>query len=260
MGRSEASNDACPGGQACPDAETPEHPASVSAFELDVFEVTVSRFRAFLEQYDTFSPPEGSGAHPRIADSGWQRAWDSELPDGQSEFESVLGCDADASYTTEPSDNDTLPINCVTWFEAFAFCVYSGGRLPTEAEWEYAAAGGAQERLYPWGDSQPTSAHARFFPQDLDRVGAAHDGAARWGHHDFAGNVWEWALDWLDSEWYSGNGSPCDDCARLGSGSYRVLRGGAYSFEEVTLRAATRSGEMPLTRQPFIGVRCAASP
>lgn len=257
MGRSQSGGDACPDAQSCPSAETPEHDATVSGFSMDVFEVTVGRFRQFVEAFDDLEFAPGAGAHPSIANSGWRSAWNAELPDDSSAFEELLSCDADASYTAEAGDNDTLPINCVTWFEAFAFCIYAGGRLATEAEWEYAAAGGDEERLYPWGDSEPSMSTARFYPQDLDAVGSAFEGASRWGQHDLAGNVWEWVLDWLDTGWYSGAGNPCSDCANVGEGSYRALRGGAYSFEAVTLRAATRSADMPDVREPFIGVRCA---
>ena len=258
MGRSESGSDACPDGQACPDAETPEHSASVTTFELDVFEATVGRFRLFLEAYDDLELEAGSGAHPLIEDSGWRSEWNAELPQSRGELEELLACDSDATYSAESGAADNLPINCVSWFEAFAFCVYAGGRLPTEAEWEYAAAGGSQERLYPWGDSAPTSDEAAFYPQDLGPVGSAPQGVGRWGHQDLAGSLWEWGLDVMDTSWYSGGGDPCEDCARLGSGSHRVLRGGAYSFEAVTLRAATRSAEVPGARESFIGVRCAA--
>ncbi|HEY6723240.1 MAG TPA: SUMF1/EgtB/PvdO family nonheme iron enzyme [Polyangiaceae bacterium] len=107
------------------------------------------------------------------------------------------------------------------------------------------------------GHDAPTSAHARFYPDDLGPVGSATRGRARWGQLDMGGNVWEWALDWLDPSWYEDAGDPCENCANVAGGSHRVLRGGAYSFEEVTLRAATRSAEEPATRRAFVGVRCA---
>lgn len=260
MGRSASGGDACPADQNCPGAELPEHDASTSSFELDVFEVTVSRFRQFVENYDDFELSAGMGAHPRIEGSGWQTEWSDQLPAERSALEAGLACDPLATYTPEPADHETMPVNCVTWFEAFAFCVFAGGRLPTELEWEYAAAGGANERLYPWGDAEPNPERARFFPQALDDVGSAPQGIARWGQHDLGGNVWEWGLDWLDTAWYAGGGDPCDDCARLQGSDYRVIRGGAYAFEAVTLRAATRSGEGPSERAPFIGFRCAAAP
>lgn len=256
MGRSQTDSDACPSEQSCAAAELPAHEASVSAFALDAFEVTVARFRPFVEAFDDFRPARSSGSHPLIDDSGWQTEWGDQLPANRESLEALLACDDAATYRSTASDTEALPINCLTWFEALAFCIYEGGRLPTESEWEYAAAGGSEERLYPWGNDAPTSAHAHFYPGALGPVGSTALGRARWGQFDMAGNVWEWALDWLDPSWYEGAGNPCDNCANIAGGSHRVLRGGAYSFEEVTLRAATRSAEEPAVRRAFIGVRC----
>jgi len=257
MGRSASGSDACPPEQSCAPGEAPEHTVSVSSFWLDRFEVTVARLRIFYDAYPLALPTEGSGAHPLVLGSGWQSEFAAALPDSRQELLSQLSCGEQATFTPEPGAHEAFPANCVSWPVAFLFCSVSGGRLPTEAEWERAAAGGEQNRLYPWGDEDPSSELAGFFPADLGPVGAHPAGKGRYESEDLAGGVWEWALDWLDTNWYSGAGASCEDCARVSSGTHRVLRGGAYSFEAVTLRAAVRSGEVPEARMTSIGFRCA---
>jgi sulfatase modifying factor 1 len=184
----------------CPD-ETPEHDATVADFHLDTFEVTVGRFRKFVTAFDGTAPSEGAGAHPLIAESGWNGAWDGELPSSSTGLAANLNCDDDwQTWTDTAGENERHPINCVNWFEAFAFCIWDGGRLPTEAEWEYAAAGGDANRLYPWGSEAPGVAplRANFY----DTAGSPHidvgsypDGGSRWGQQDMAGSMFEWVFD-----------------------------------------------------------------
>jgi len=257
MGRSDAGLDACPDEQSCAPGETPEHDVSVSTFWLDRYEVTVERFRAFYELYPLPELAEGAGAHPRILGSGWQSAFAADLPASQQALALHLSCADDASFTAEVGPHETWPINCVSWPLAFAFCAAVGGRLPTEAEWERAAAGGDDNRLYPWGQDDPDASRASFFPSALGPVGAREAGRGRYGHDDLAGSVWEWTLDWLDTNWYAAGGATCSDCARVSSGTHRAIRGGAYSFEAVTLRAAVRSGDDPSSVEASVGFRCA---
>lgn len=248
--------DACPPEMSCGAHEGPEHEVEVSAFVMDKFEVTVGRFRSFVNRGDELDLEPGQGRHPSISGSGWQTAFDAILPNAE-ELRSSLACDDQATWTDEPGMNEALPINCVNWAVAFAYCITVGGRLPTEAEWEFVAAGGEENRLYPWGNATPDESRSNFFPGELGRVGSLEAGEGRYENADLAGNVWEWALDWLDAGWYAGQGTDCVDCARVAGGTHRVLRGGAFSYEAVTLRAAARSGELPETRDASIGFRCA---
>lgn len=134
------------------------HPATVSTFRLDLFEVTVGRFRAFVEAgmgTQAAPPAAGAGAHPKIPESGWKSEWDQYLPANTAALTSMID-GFGATWTSEPGANETKPIVQVPWLVAFAFCAWDGGRLPTRAEYNYAAVGGAQQRVYPWS-SPPTS-------------------------------------------------------------------------------------------------------
>src|SRR5262249_2994631 len=153
-------------------------------------------------------------------------------------------------------------INCVDWYEAYAFCIWDGGFLPTEAEWEYAGAGGMQEREYPWGSTEPgtTNLYAIcgdgsktcYYPlqntcgtyQDMAVVGTPQKGAGVWGHLDLAGNVWEWNLDWYADSYTD----PCQDCGNLMADANRVFRGGSFSDSPPTLRSYSRESGVPTTR------------
>ena len=149
-------------------------------------------------------------------------------------------------------------MNCANWYEAFAFCIWDGGRLPTEAEWEYAAAGGDQNRLFPWGSdvAEPLPAAYNRTENRIVAVGSYPDGNGRWGHADLAGNLWEWTLDSCDD--YTTDS--CLDCANLSPSDCRVGRGGdGHTFAD-GLRAAKRSGYLAsYYRYPDIGIRCARS-
>lgn len=232
--------------------EFPEHTVVVSAFKLDKYEVTEGRFHAFLERWDYKPPPAGAGAHPRIADSGWRGAWDDKLPKDASD---VISCGG--------SGDPALPIACVTWYTAFVFCVWDGGRLPTEAEWEYAAAGGSENRRYPWGAEAPTADRAVFDATELALVGSKPPGAGRWGHLDLGGNLWEWVLDDLGQY----DAAACDDCADVPEegdcadvSASRSIRGGSYMEGAALLRAATRSNMAPSKIGGNGGFRCAGTP
>lgn len=236
-------------------------PASISAFRLDRYEVTVGRFKAYLADGAATQqrvPVAGSGAHARIADSGWDPAWNAELAPDVAALTAALSCD-DASTWTK--GNDALPMGCVTWFDAMAFCVWDGGYLPTEAEWNYAAAGGNEQRAYPWSTATSTAidcTHSRYAPCGstiIDPVGTySPTGDARWGHSDLAGGLWEWVLD----RWPAPYTVPCVDCTDLSQPvSIRTNRGGCYGCPADRLRTAWRGQEDPTVRRPDIGWRCA---
>jgi formylglycine-generating enzyme required for sulfatase activity len=281
MGRSEdsSSSDFYPItslGDSPNDWELPEHTATLGAFALDRFEVTVGRFRKFVSAYTTWhdqrqKPRPNDGASG--TGTGWSAAWDSLLPSDATALATAVSqtnC-ANATWTSTVGNNESSPINCVSWYIAFAFCVWDSGRLPTEAEWEYAAAGGAENRLFPWGGNVPTSARANY-KGALDAspdmvVGSKPLGMGYFGHLDLAGSMQEWTLDYYDQ--YSS--VPCTDCAVLPPSNadfttvMRVTRGGSWDYPgtelgtgDWALRAAQRNHYQAKNGAAAgIGFRCA---
>lgn len=254
----------CPAGMYCSVAEQPEHPATVSSFALDKYEVTVGRFRGFVAAYDGSPPAEGSGAHPQIAGSGWDSEWDVWLPANAAELTANITCNSsDETWTEAVGANETYPMNCVNWYEAAAFCIWDGGRMPTEAEWEYAAAGGEANRLFPFGSDVSEPLPANYAGTDytpLVSIGSYPAGNGWWGHADLAGSVGEWVLDWYDSGYYAATQSSCSDCVNLSTATHRVVRGVSWDLNADYLRTAYRYYFAPDDHIPTIGLRCARSP
>jgi formylglycine-generating enzyme required for sulfatase activity len=142
----------------------------------------------------------------------------------------------------------------VSWYAAFAFCIWDGGRLPTEAEWEYAAAGGSQNRLYPWGPEAPDNTRANYLGSNNSPFIAAGSkgtaGAGYFGHQDLAGSMYEWVFDGYSTDYY-GHGAlavRCNNCANVDSSTYRVIRGGSWDDGAAYLRANYRNYYTPQDR------------
>ncbi|WP_437595114.1 formylglycine-generating enzyme family protein [Sorangium sp. So ce1000] len=269
-----ASAEAVPGGTFNRNNNT-AHPATVSGFSLDRFEVTVGRFRKFVEAYPRSKPAEGAGAHSRIDGSGWDPDWDVNLPSDAGALKASVKCDLDfQTWTDAAGSNERLPMNCLDWYVAFAFCIWDGGRLPTDAEWNYAAAGGAEHRVYPWSEPPNSTIlepkHAVYDCigdesasqvctfEDVLAVGSRPDGDGRWRQADLSGSVWEWTLDWLDPIYPD----MCDDCANVADpdASRRITRGGSFRFAASGLRTYFRGDFDPPGLDSSIGVRCARTP
>jgi formylglycine-generating enzyme required for sulfatase activity len=262
--------------------EVPAHSVSVRSYRLDKFEVTVGRYRRFVDAYAAgWRPVVGeTGAHAQIPESGWLDGWDdssnygTKLPPTGSDFASTkamfatrLKCDATyQTWTDVAGSNESFPINCVNWYEAMAFCIWDGGYLPTEAEWEYAAAGGNEERLYPWG-SLPTPNRSLATYGDLESgaatpflaVGSKTDGHGRWLHEDLAGSLWEWNLDARADDWYSNEKASGADVCYLAAPTIRISRGGSWYHLANLLRVTYRGGSEPTYRSSRLGLRCAGA-
>ena len=265
MGRSSAGPDAFAGGKA---AELPEHSVTVGGFYLDALEISVGRFRAFVDAYDTTPRPlDGAGAAPRVPASGWQAGWSQFLPPSAAELRTRLACGAAATWTDTPGANEGKPINCLTWYELYAFCIWDGGRLPTEAEWEFAAAGGLSNRLYPWGAQAPAAQLATFGCTaatcglaDIRDVGSAPSGATpSTGIRDLAGSMWEWTRDRYSDVWYGNGGNVCDNCINLDMPTSQgfTIRGGGWDAPGDDVRVVRRDTVIPDFRGKEIGGRCA---
>jgi formylglycine-generating enzyme required for sulfatase activity len=263
--------------------ETPDFQSTVSTFALDKYEVTVGRFRKFVNAYVNnlsptnggTAPKDGAGANPNVAitgdasdnGTGWQSAWNTNLPATQAAFKTstYLKCGAGSETWTDTAINDPdeqKAINCVSWYEAFAFCIWDGGRLPTESEWEYAAAGGAYNQLYPWASGvEPTCTFTNFGnicgPGGVMPVGSFPAGNGRWTHADLAGNVSEWTLDWYSITYPSPDAGGVTDYVNLIPGSSRVKRGGDFYTGKGPVRAAARTNDAPGTHDSVNGFRCA---
>jgi sulfatase modifying factor 1 len=269
--------------------------ATISDFRLDKYEVTVGRFRAFVMagKGTQADPPQmNEGAHPNILMSGWHTDWNANLATDTSALIAAIkkpqNCDSGfLTWTDAKGPNDERPMNCITWYEAMAFCVWDGGYLPTEAEWNYAAAGGSMQRAFPWSNppedltirddyasykstpypNDPNDPNAKVCLgdgnpacslTDLLIVGSKPQGDGLWEQSDLTGNVWEWTLDWRVD--YAAS---CVNCAALVPTSpiERVFRGGSFINDmQKNLRTATRGSAPPASRGIDVGVRCARAP
>lgn len=244
--------------------EIPEHAARVDFYGLDRYEVTVGRMREFVDSYDKAALltllDGGAGAHPTAADTEWDNAWDIRLPEDADALRAALACNDTQTWTDSPGDNETYPINCVSWYLAYAFCAWDEGRLPTGAEWERAAIGGEENRLYPWGTDAPSGTLANYSGSDntpeID-VFAKPDGAGRWGHEQIGGSVWEWVYDTHDSDWYTGDGNDCENCANMADEGAKVMRGGDFQYDAADLRGANRFPGTAAAYWLGSGIRCA---
>jgi len=267
-------------------------PASVSAFRLDKYLVTVGRFRQFASAWGGvdggagYFPAAGSGKHTHLnggkglvnvgSDAGveYETGWVASDDGNLAPTNANLSCMPPYStWTNSAGSQESLPINCVNWYEAYAFCIWDGGFLPSEAEWAYVADGGNQQREYPWGSADPGTGslyaiNGCDYPNgsgtctgvtNIAPVGVATLGAGLWGQLDLVGEVLVWTMDW-----YATYVDPCTDCAYLSSTGTRVVRSADYSnlFPAAALHPWGRGGSAPgsvpsAARSVITGFRCA---
>jgi formylglycine-generating enzyme required for sulfatase activity len=212
--------------------ESPVHEVHLDAFRLARFPVTVSQYRHFIQD-EGYQNPQwwtaggmGNHSHPE----GW------------------------AAQTEYPS----RPVVGVSWYEAAAFCAWTGFRLPTEAEWERAARG-TDGRKYAWGgpDLERSRLNCQWKVGYPTPVGIYPQGATPEGICDMSGNVWEWCLDRY-GEYPEG---PVSNPRGAESSTVRVLRGGGWRADATICRAAYRNAGDPSSRGNDVGFRLAtASP
>ena len=241
-----------------------------------------SRWNVVYLSGSGYTPAAGSGKHTHLNggqglvnsgndagtlyELGWLASDDSNLAPTNTNLGS---CSPYSTWTNSVGSQENLPMNCANWWESYAFCIWDGGFLPSESEWEYAAAGGAQEREYPWGSTAPGMANTYAiygcdYPSssgtcsnvtNFAPVGTATQGAGLYGQLDLVGNVWEWNLDWYNTSYVS----PCTDCAYLTAASDRVVRGSGFGYLSSNLLPPARNFSLS-GRYYYLGLRCARTP
>jgi formylglycine-generating enzyme required for sulfatase activity len=248
----------------------------------------VGRFRQFVNAAaGGWTPPPGSGKHTHLNggnglidsggtgatfESGWQSAWVGNLATSATGWDTNLACAAQHTWTPSAASNESLPINCLTWYDAYAFCIRDGGFLPSEAEWGYAAQGGSEQRVYPWsippssttldcshanygGTSAPSTCCVMPGTGATNAVGSESPlGDGKWGHVDMTGNVIEWALDYSVTQV-----NPCTDL-RLRHGGVRPGGARRWFFNAPPAQLAASRGVASPTSRSNEGVRCARVP
>jgi formylglycine-generating enzyme required for sulfatase activity len=218
--------------------EQPQHEVVLDAYAIMKYEVTNAQYARCIEATVCKGKVEGTLADPEYADH---------------------------------------PVVNVTWYDAQTFCEWVGGRLPTEAEWEYAARG-PEGRIYPWGDAfdcakgnfdDETAVTDEVGQEGCDGfsrtapVGSFPEGVSWCGAYDMAGNVYEWVADWYGEGYYAS--APTENPTGPATGEYRVIRGGSWvetlrdEVHSAVPRGAFRSGYEPFVTDNRVGLRCARS-
>jgi iron(II)-dependent oxidoreductase len=247
------------------DNERPAHEVVVAPFSIDRTPVTNRRFAEFIA--------DGGYDDPRLwTETGWKWRMEADLAHPQFWRRETAEAGTDAWTVLRFGQRLELPaiaaepVQHVCWYEADAYSRWAGKRLPTETEWEYAAAWGpdGRKRRYPWGDGDPDDARANLGQTRLGPGpdGARPAGASGFGVEQMVGDVWEWAAS--DFTPYPGFRSfPYREYSEVffpgpgEPGEYKVLRGGSWATHPSAVRTTFRNWDYPIRRQIFSGFRCA---
>jgi sulfatase modifying factor 1 len=255
------------------DGEGPVRPVSLSPFEMDIFPVTNASFAAFVE-----------ATHYRTEAEifGWSFVFWSHIP--AERFDDLVEdtaaytpwwCKVPGATWSQPegpgssvSDRQNHPVVHVSWNDASAYAAWVSKALPSEAQWEYAARGGLEQKLYPWGDELvPQGRHrCNIWQGKFPHEDTAEDGYAGtcpvdsfppngYGLYSVTGNVWEWCADWFDTKFSSAAHDPLGPA----DGQAKVMKGGSFLCHASycnRYRVAARTSNTPDSSASNIGFRC----
>lgn len=234
----------------CQNDELPRHSVHVRGFWASRTEYTVAAYRRFAKATGYVSRLEAAfaraGSRPQrtfTLNANFRKATDN------------IGW----HYPGFPQKDDH-PVLMMAWPDAVEVCSWSGGRLPTEAEWEYMARGGEVDQVYPWQSYTPVG-QANYTGDKYDR-GDSFDLTSPvrsfppngFGLHDVIGNAWEWTADWYDRSYY--RVSPSQDPRGPASGSFKVRRGGSFLTRPESMRLSSREWAVPTMARDETGIRC----
>ena len=224
--------------------ETPRHTVKINSFYLEKYEITNASFKSFILKDAKWRKDRISAD---LQNGKYLQDWNAnDFPKGKSEF----------------------PVVNVSWYAAVTFCQSQGKRLPTEAEWEYAARGGLIDKAFPWGDDPADKTRANFSQSGFGaavKVGQYKPNG--YGLYDMAGNVWEYLAD----EWQSyphatepllnpvAGGDQFLGDSYLKVTSRRVIRGGSWGGSPINLRVTYRDSHPANGAGDHVGFRCAES-
>ena len=227
------------------DDEQPVHTVHLDAFYMDKYEVTNAQFKAFVDA----NPP-----------------WQKDNIDAKFHVGPYLD---DWNGNDYPAGYANYPVVTVSWYAAMAYAAWAGKRLPTEAEWEYAARGGLAGQKYPWGNTI-SAADANYGWEIRDTSSVGQYAANGYGLYDMAGNVWEWCLDEYNPDFYAASHNSQNPIAgadtikeiletftSIPTYLSRVLRGGSWACDAHDLRVAARLRAPPTVTLVAVGFRCA---
>jgi sulfatase modifying factor 1 len=263
------------------DGEGPVREIQLKAFWIDVTTVSNEAFSQFIAETSYITEAERIGwsfvFHLQLSPAKLRKLRKNLSVKGLEWWVAVPGAywknpEGPGSHIRDRMDH---PVVQVSWNDAAAFAAWAGKRLPTEAEWEYAARGPHRQRVYPWGNELMPDGHyqcntwqGKFPSQNTGADGYRWTAPARsfspndWGLYNVCGNVWEWCADWFSPTWHQ-IASPATRNNPIGpqAGERKVMKGGSFLCHDSycnRYRLAARSSNTLDSATTNCGFRCAA--